>query len=162
MSCKCMPLLALLIFTLVLETGCDVKTLGRQQAGSQTKGQFQFKNGRGGDGTTKDGNPFSFHVYTSQDGVTLLTRIEEYATPELAIRAMDEKTKEASSIIARGPRLDRNGKYIGERVVLTVENKAKGETEPESFICWTTDSRLHWIQSKSLEHALAFEKTLYP
>jgi hypothetical protein len=128
----------------------------------QTTDQFQFEHERGGDGTTKDGNRFSFQVYTSQDGVALLTYIEEYPTRELANRAMDEKAREASSIIARGPRLDRNGEYLGERVVLTVEKKTQGEVESESFICWTTGSRLHWIQSKSLKHALAYENMLYP
>jgi hypothetical protein len=163
MSGKYMLLFAPLIFTALLETGCDLKTLGRQQpAGSQTEGHFKFKDESGGNGTTEDGNRFSFHVYTSQDGVALSTYIEEYPTLELANRAMDEKAKEASSIIARGPRLDRNSEYLGERVVLTVEKKTQGEVESESFICWTTGSRLHWIQSKSLKHALAFEKTLYP
>jgi hypothetical protein len=56
---------------------------------------------------------------------------------------MDKKTKEASSVVARGPRLDRNGEYLGERVVLTVEKKTQGEVESESFICWTTGSVLH-------------------
>lgn len=163
MSGKYMLLFAALIFTAFPQTGCDLKTLGRQQAaGSQTKGQFQFKNERGGNGTTKDGNRFSFQVYTSQDGVALLTYIEIFPSPEPARKAFDQKAAEGSSIIARGPRLDRNGEYLGERVVLTVEMKTQGEVESESFICWTTGSLLHWIQSKSLKHALAFEKTLYP
>jgi hypothetical protein len=163
MSGKSILSLALLISIIVFKSGCNLPTSGRQQAaGSQTKSQVQFKNERGGNGTTKDGNHFSFHVYTSQDGVALLTYIEEYATPELAKRAIDEKAKEASSIIARGPRLNKDGETIGERVVLVEKSQGETRSEPESFICWTTGSRIHWIQSKSLNHALAYEKTLYP
>jgi hypothetical protein len=156
-------LFAPLILRVFLETGCDLKTLERQEdPSSQIKGQVRFKDERGGSGTTEDGNHFSFHVYKSQDEVELLTYIEIFPSSELARKAFDEKVAEGSSIIARGPRLDKNGKSIGERVVLTVERRAMGETQSESFICWTIGSRLHWIQSKSLKHALAFENTFYP
>lgn len=129
-------------------------------AGLQTKDQFQFKDENGGKGITKDGNVFSFHTYSSNDGVKLLTYIETLASVELAKRALDEKLKEASSVVSRGPKLEKSGKRIGERVVLTIERKTQGEAESQSFVCWTTGSSLHWIQSKSLKHALAFEKTL--
>ena len=123
---------------------------------------FQFKDETGGKGTTKAGNPFSFHTYSSEDGVKVLTYIETFESVELAKRALDEKLKEASPITARCPKLDKSGKPIGERVVLTEAKKNQAEAETQSFICWTTGSRLHWIQSKLLKHALAFEKTLDP
>lgn len=123
---------------------------------------FQFKDEEGGKGITKDGNHFSFHSYTSNDGVKLLTYVEMLKSAKLAKRALDEKLKEATSTSSRGPKLGKNGQRIGERVVLTVQKKAQGEAESESFVCWTIGSTLHWIQSKSLKHALAFEKTLDP
>jgi hypothetical protein len=135
----------------------------QDSAGPQAKGQLQFKDENGGKGITKDdGNLFSFHTYTSNDGVKLLTYIETCSSGLNAMKALDQKIKQASSIGARGPKLGRDGKPIGERVVLTVEKKAQGEVQSESFICWTTGSKLHWIQSQSLKHALAFEKTLDP
>lgn len=135
---------------------------GRQSATSpETGNQFHFKDDSGGSGIAKNGNHFSFHDYTSGDGVKVLTYIELCPSAKLAKRALDQKIKEASSITARGPKLGKSGEPIGERVVLAVENY-QGERESESFICWTTGSRFHWIQSKSLRHALAFEKTLDP
>jgi len=163
MSGKSILSFALLIFVTFVKSGCNLKTLGTQQAaGSQTKGQVQFKDEGGGTGTTEDGHEFSFHRYKSHDEVWLSTYIEICPSPELAKKAMDEKVKEAASIIARGPRLDRNGEYLGERVVLIVEKKTQGKGESISFICWTANSSLHCIQSKSLKHALAYEKILYP
>src|SRR5215472_9305358 len=144
MSDKNIILLAFVVATALLKTGCH-----------QATDQLQFKDEVGGLAIAKDGNELSFHTYKSQDGVTLSTFIETCSSPELAKKAFEEKVKEASSIIARGARLDRNGEYLGERAVLTVENMIKGKVESESFICWTTPSRLHWIQSKSLKHALA-------
>jgi len=131
-------------------------------AGDQAANHFQFKNEVGGNGITEDGHEFSFHTYKSQDGVWLSTYVETCPSPELAKKAFDEKVREASSVIARGPRFDRNGEYLGERVVLKVEKKTQAKVEAESFICWTTPSRLHCIESTSLRHALAYEKTLYP
>ena len=130
--------------------------------GRQTGDEFQFKDEKGGSGVTKNGNNFSFHSYTSGDGIKLFTYIEDCASVELAKRAVEEKIKEASSVSIRGPKLDKNGKSIGERVVLKVERKVQGEEQSDSLICWTTGSRLHWIQCKSLRHALAFEKSLIP
>jgi hypothetical protein len=150
MSSKQIMLLALLTSAVFLWTGGDLKPA------------YKFKDEMGGSGTTEDGHEFSFHTYKSQDEVWLLTYIEMCPSPELAKKTMDEKVKEASSIIARGPRLDRNGEYLGERVVLTVVKKTQGEAQTESLICWTIGSGLHCIQSRSLKHALAFEKTLYP
>ncbi len=134
----------------------------QDSAGPQAKDQLQFKDENGGKGVTKDGNVFSFHTYSSNDGVKLLTYIERCSSGLNAKKALDQKIKEASSIRARGPKLGKDGKPIGERVVLTAENKAQGEAQSESFICWTVGSELHWIQSRSLKHALAFEKTLDP
>ena len=164
-------ILPFILVASLVQTGSDPmipscktrQALERRQdsAGLQTKDQFQFKDENGGKGIAKDGNHFSFHSYTSNDGVKLLTYIETCSSAQRAKRALDEKIKEASSISLRGPKLDKNGKHIGERVVLTVE-KTRGEKQSESFICWTVGSELHWIQSLSLEHALAFEKTLDP
>jgi hypothetical protein len=134
----------------------------QDSARPQAKDQLQFKDENGGKGITKDGNLFSFHTYTSNDGVKLLTYIETCSSGLNAKRALDQKIKEASSIRARGPKLGKDGKPIGERVVLTVEKKAQGGAQSESFICWTAGSELHWIQSQSLKYALAFEKTLDP
>ena len=134
----------------------------QKNPGPQAADQFQFKDEEGGKGITKDGKTFSFHSYSSGDGVKLLTYIEDFASMELAKRALDEKVRQASSVGARGPKLDKNGKPIGERVVLTEEKKTQDQAESQNFICWTTGSTLHWIQSKSLKHALAFEKTLDP
>lgn len=133
----------------------------QKNPGPQATDQFQFKDEEGGEGITKDGKTFSFHSYSSGDGVKLLTYIEDFASVKLAKGALDEKARQASSVSARGPKLDKNGKPVGERVVLT-EEKTQNQAESQSFICWTTGSTLHWIQSKSLKHALAFEKTLDP
>ncbi|SRR6266478_3456574 len=151
MSSKYLVILLIMTSGAIFRTGCG-----------QTTDQFQFKDEEGGSGTTEDGNRFSFHSYKSQDDVRLLTYIEICPSPEFAKKAFDQKLKEASSIIARGPRLDKSGKSIGERVVLTVEKKTQGQAESESFVCWVIGSRLHWIQCKSLKHALAFEKALFP
>jgi len=161
----------LFVLTAISKIDCEPKpayktsrALEMQQdsGGPQTKGQYQFKDEMGGSGITKDGNHFSFHDYASEDGVKLSTYIEICSSAELAKEALGERVKQASTIIARGPKLDKNNKSVGERVVLTVERKTQGEAQSESFICWTIGSRLHCIQSKSIKHALAFEKTLDP
>jgi hypothetical protein len=149
---KYMLLFALLILTTFIVTGCR----------SPIRDQSQFKDEGGGSGIAGDGNRFSFHGYQSKDGVAVSTYIEDFRSPELARKVFEAKITEGLIVFARGPRLDRNGKSIGERVVLTMKSKAEGETQSDSYIFWTTDARLHWIQSKSLRHALALEKTFYP
>lgn len=128
----------------------------------QVTDRLEFKDEAGGKATTTDGNAFSFHSYTSNDGVKLLASIEMFKSARLAKRALDERLKEATSVSSSGPKLGKNGQRIGERVVLTVQKKTQGEGESQSFVCWTIGSSLHCIQSKSLKHALAFEKTLDP
>jgi hypothetical protein len=162
--------MVLFVFMITPKAGSDpIAALKTRQAletqqdspALKTKDQFQFKDEMGGKGITEDGDTFSFHSYISDDGVKLSTYIERCPSAQFAKRALEKKVKEASSISARGPKLDKNGKSIGERVVLTVE-KTQGERQSVSFICWTFGSELHWIQSLSLKHALAFEKTLDP
>jgi hypothetical protein len=122
--------------SLTVVVGTGPQGLPQQHHGdSQATDHFQFKDETGGEGITKDGIFFSFHSYTSDDGVKLLTYIETFTSIELAQKALDEKVKEASSVSARGPKLDRNGKPIGERVVLTAEKKTQAEAESQNFVC---------------------------
>lgn len=146
------------------EALCKQGQGGESRQGSPdhpTKNRAQFRSAGGGSGISDDGNRFSFHWFTSNDGTTVTRYIETYPDAQLARRAFDEKIHEAFAIIARGTKRDKNGKYTGERAVLRM-GKAQGEKQSMYFIYRTLGAELQWIQSSSLDRALEFEKSLDP
>jgi len=102
---------------------------------------------------------FSFHTYSSNDGVKLLTYIERCSSGLNAKKALDQRLKKppqsglAPEAWQRWQAYRREGSpYSGEQ--------GSGRSQSESFICWTVGSELHWIQSRSLKHALLSKRRL--
>jgi hypothetical protein len=119
----------------------------------------EFKSILSGRGKTKAGDPYSFHIYKSTDGVGISTRSEKRGSRILANREFQKKINKADKIIERGLKLDKNGKQVGERAVLTFTDK--GPDKVIARVIWTDGAYFHSIESSSLPHILEFEKKYY-
>ncbi len=118
-----------------------------------------FTDKMGGKGMTRDGAPFSSHVYESSDGVELSVTRENRDSSPKADKALQRKLKKAIRIIERGSKLDEKGQRVGERVVamLALDDSQK----EQASVLWTNGQQLYYIESLSLKHALEFEKQFY-
>lgn len=121
--------------------------------------EITFADKLGAKGTTKDGAPFSTHVYESSDGVVVSIMRENRDSPTKADRALQKRLKRAIRIIERGSTLDEKGQRVGERVVamFALDNSQK----EQASVLWTNGQQLYYIESLSLKHALEFERQFY-
>lgn len=116
----------------------------------------KYEDGVSGRAETTDGIVFSFHSYKSSDGVPISTRVERHGSHARAKRELLEHIRAAIKVLDREPKLDDNGKYVGDRAVLSSKQKESGKLQ--TTVLWTDDSQLYFIESPSLQHALEFEK----
>lgn len=117
---------------------------------------LQF-NDMGGGKALRHGIPLSIHWWRSSDGVPVTSYIESHRSPQNAERAMQKKVQEATKLISRGAKLNRSGNRVGERAVVRLplgDGRHHG-----AAILWTDGSEFHHLESPSLKHVLAFEKS---
>jgi len=97
--------------------------------------------------------------YKEQNDVLLREIIQEYRSSSGSDEEMQKMIKTAASLVERGPKLDRNGRRVGERVVL-IMGPASGGPGPAAVV-WTQGAKLYILRSSSLPHVFAFEKQFY-
>ncbi|MEJ7860896.1 MAG: hypothetical protein WKF90_04580 [Pyrinomonadaceae bacterium] len=124
-----------------------------QQSVEQERGFQSVLSGRA---KTADGTPFSFNSYKSPDGTMVSTRFERRKSPAQANKELIRKIKEAVEVIERMPKLDEDGRQVGERALFTFKQEAS--TNLRTTVVWTVGSQIYFIESYSLQHALEFEK----
>lgn len=113
-----------------------------------------FSHGRKGNGAE-----YSAGIYDSSDGVGVVATIEIYPSGSRARAEMIRRIKRSTRIVERGRKTDRNGKLIGERMVVI----ASGDSGARSFatILWLDQEDLNIIESSSLQVALEFERQFH-
>lgn len=121
------------------------------------KEEIVFKQGSAGSGKTKDGSRFSFTEWESSDGVWLTFRTEKRGSLPRARAALLAALR-GKSVLERRPKLDRRGQNVGERVV--AKYYWKEGKKYQNIIVWTEGSDVNYLESSSLQHILAFEKSL--
>lgn len=135
---------------------------GKEQARVSIKGisnqEITFKAGMDFDGRMEDGSRVSHLVYESFDGVKVTKSIIYFNSPKRARKELQSDLQKATQIIERDPKLNTNREQVGERVVLFVYGSSH-EREPRAAVLWTNESEFHSIESSSLQHALALEKS---
>lgn len=120
---------------------------------------LEFKDLQGGRGKTPDGISFSYHLYKSSDGVGVTTIVESHSSPASAQKALRNKLRTAIKIIERGPRIEDQAEEKGGRAVFSFA--VPGSHKKQAAVIWTDGQQLYRIESRSLKHALAFEKQFY-
>jgi hypothetical protein len=113
----------------------------------------------GGKGTTRDGAPYSTHVYKSSDGIVVSVIRENQDSASKAGKALQRKIKQANKILEESPKLDEKGQRIGKRVVAMFA--PDDSLNKQASVIWTDGQQLYYIKSSSLKHALEFEKQFY-
>ena len=92
-------------------------------------------------------------TYRTDDGTVVRHRIEDFHLVSQAHDRILALANQATRVIERGPKTDKNGKTIGERVVfLSAKSMAN--------IAWTDDHTVRVIDSTKLAYALEFERRL--
>ena len=98
----------------------------------------------------------SSHIYNSSDGEVLSDSTCGYRSPARAKKELQRDLKGVQKIVERVPKLDWNGRQIGERVVAVFLPDEYGRRWVR--IMWTDGPRLHSINAPTLELALEFEQ----
>lgn len=110
-----------------------------------------FENIGAGSAIADDGGRTSFSTHKSLDGETVRTELDVRESSEKAQQRLEYYSKRATRIIERKPKFDASGKQVGERVVVEFPNGL-------SCVMWTNGERLRYITSRSLKHALEYER----
>ena len=121
-----------------------------------SRGEIEFKAVQFYSGRKASGATFSAGMYQSSDGVAVSTTVETYSSAARAKNEMKKRIRKATRVIERGSKVDKNGKLIGERVILSLS----GGTRHGAYVTvlWADREDLHIIESTSLKHALEFER----
>ncbi len=113
---------------------------------------FEFRRGNAGELETKDGILLDFINYKASDGVDLRVLY----TDVNAQLAFDKEIAQAIKIIDRRPKVDGDGKVVGNRAQVLFPPLR--QTEPVSAVMWTDGTKFHEIRSQSLPDILKLEK----
>jgi hypothetical protein len=102
------------------------------------------------------GGGFSVTRHTSSYFVKLWFSHAGYPSAEKAEEVFQSRVSEAVRIIERTPKLDKEGRKVGERVVAIFFSQEHNEQYAAVF--WTDKTILRSVYSSSLMHVLDFEK----
>jgi hypothetical protein len=96
---------------------------------------------------------FGFTTYKASNGNALMVFYDDLDTPEDAKRFLDWKSGKAFKVLAINENRDADGKPIKYRVELVPESD-RSNVE----VMWVVGVTVHWINARTLDDALAFEK----
>jgi hypothetical protein len=102
------------------------------------------------------GGGFSVTRYTSSYFVKLWFSHAGYPSAEKANEVFQSQVNEAVRVIERTPKLDKEGRKVGERAVAVFFSQENNEHY--ACVFWTDKTILHSVYSSSLMHVLDFEK----
>jgi hypothetical protein len=98
--------------------------------------------------------------YEAPDGVQISQSLAPFQSPSEAKRELQERLKDAISILERGAKYDDKGRKLGERIVALFNSKEAGKRV--ALVLWTEKEDMYEVQSYSLSHAVEFERTRHP
>jgi hypothetical protein len=93
--------------------------------------------------------------YKSSEGVTVSYANDDLGSSSRANKEMLRELEYAIQVVDRTPKLNADGRRIGERVVVLFPLKPG---EKMAFVLWTEGSHLLSIHAPTIEHALEFER----
>lgn len=99
---------------------------------------------------------YSVTRFTSSYFVKLWHSSAGYPSAEGADAALQKRAGEAVRVIERAPKLDVEGRKVGERVVALFSSPE--HNGQYACVFWTDETILHSLESPSLMHVLEFEK----
>lgn len=99
------------------------------------------------------------YTYRSDDGVYVWRTLSEYHSSALASAEFDRLVKEAAKVVER-PATVPAGKKAARRCVLLL--RKKHARDGTAVVVRESGSDLWTFRSKSLKHALALERQVYP
>lgn len=94
-----------------------------------------------------------FTTMRASDCVDVIIEDEDEGSPSGAADEMEKRIRAAVRIVERSTIRDQDSGLVGERAVLVEEGP-----KAEIISLWKGASRLYVVKSKSLAHALAYEK----
>jgi|ERR1041385_1446072 hypothetical protein len=96
-------------------------------------------------GQSDQGIPYSETVFQSSDCEILITRTENYLTPDLVQRAIADRLKNAVEILEDGPKPAAN-QSSGRRVVAMFKADSKADYIEKTVLLWTDGNKLKSIE----------------
>ena len=123
------------------------------------KKEIEYKFLEAARGITKEGIQASFQTYQSSDGETISIRTEFFRSVADMESQFVTTLKGLAEIITSSGITDDNDNVIGRRI----SGKAFPDELGQERYCviWTHSNEISYIESKSLNHALDFEKKFY-
>lgn len=99
-----------------------------------------------------------YYDYQAPGGEKLMCGCVRFPSAERAGAELQHRTDfrpNLADIVEKGIKVDGEGHNVGERVVAVEEGVEKGRL---AHVIWTRGEELCWIESPSLQHALALER----
>jgi hypothetical protein len=151
----------------VLLTGCNTTNVSPIQSNSQqqittteqqasNEKKIEYQGVMSVSGKTVEGTPFVSNSYKSSDGTMFLVRIYRHNSTASAKKELLRNIKAAVKILKREPKLNEDGRQIGERALLVAKQEESDILQ--TVVIWTDNSQVYFIESASLQQALEFEK----
>ncbi len=106
----------------------------------------------------RHGSNSHYYDYEAGDGVKLMRASMRLESPERANTELWHKIELYASIteiLERGPKVNSDGRTIGERLVTMQTGTESGQI---AWVIWTDGAELCWIESPSLRHVLELER----
>jgi len=98
----------------------------------------------------------SISDFESSDGVRLSLQTRTCKTRKAAALAVGRLKREAVRVIEDSHKVDKEGRTVGERVLL--ETKSEDQKVTGAELVWSDGSTLRILYSPSLRHVLLFER----
>jgi hypothetical protein len=111
---------------------------------------LQFKNP-----TFICGTGFGEELYEPETNVSVAVISENFSSPERVKSELRTRLRHAVTIFERGPKIDDNGRPVGERVVAMMSPCRSSKMEANIF--WTQGDTLTTIEAPSFRYAIAYE-----
>jgi hypothetical protein len=118
-----------------------------------------FKEDAAGTILNRDGFEVDLHGFKSSDGNSVSYSLSTPLGSATALDELDRQLALADHVVVREPFRNAEGHVAGERAVIFFEGRRTHEEI--AAILWTDGRILHRIESRSLYHALEFEKQLH-
>jgi hypothetical protein len=136
---------------------CGLLPLGAYQSlavSQQPRGvNVRFRLVLSGKLKVKDADTAGFDLYKTEQGTSLQRRTEVYHSASQAKDKMNAMFDGAERLVQRGPKLDKAGLPVGERILFISK-------QSQATVSWTEGKTLYVIESSNLSDVLDFENQL--
>ena len=128
--------------------------------GLESVRQATFEEFESHEARSEDGIAYSEKKFRSSDCEVITVRVRHLPTPQRAQEDLETVLAESTNVMERGPKLDGQGRKVGERAVAMFKASPPAEHIEDTTIVWTNNSELYLVTGV-YAYAIVFEQQNY-